>query len=327
MSYEKATLARARLAMRKVRRFLRDPNVNLIDFGYREQGGETKIDDERLTIRFHMNEKFRGPELEAAQLEGRTNADYSGLTVDGFTIDIIAAPHRLQAWPRWGRGWSQPKDPRATAQNPMLGGISISNEYHYTYGTLGGLVFDRHTHAELLLSNWHVLIGDWRLRWSRLIYQPGRLDGGTHADTVAIVERSAMQVNLDAAVARLTGARSVTNDQLELEPVTGTAWAYPGMHVVKSGRASKITRGIITGIEGTAMLRYAGQERTIRNVMTIVPRGIEVSRGGDSGSFWLDENNKRVVGLHFAGSDFPEQGLAMDILPVLDALEVYIPQA
>ena len=40
----------------------------------------------------------------------------------------------------------------------------------------------------------------------RLIFQPGRLDGGTAANAVARLTRDAMAVNLDAAVATLTGS-------------------------------------------------------------------------------------------------------------------------
>jgi hypothetical protein len=63
----------------------------------------------------------------------------------------------------------------------------------------------------------------------------------------------------------------------------------------------------------------------IRNTVTIDQRqaGEEVSRGGDSGSFWLDASTRQAVGLHFAGSDYPrELGLAMDMRTVLDALGV-----
>ncbi len=58
--------------------------------------------------------------------------------------------------------------------------------------------------------------------------------------------------------------------------------------------------------------------------MTIEPRfGFgQVSAPGDSGSLWIDPETKQGVGLHFAGSDFPERGLAIDLLSVLDALNV-----
>jgi endonuclease G len=208
----------------------------------------------------------------------------------------------------------------------MRGGISISDEYHYTFGSLGGLVIDRAAGAEMILSNWHVLVARWGARPGQRIFQPGRGDGGTAADTVAVLARDAMPVNLDAAVARLNGSRKLINEQLHLGPVTGVGQAQLGMEVVKSGRKTGITFGRVTAIEGTARMPYDGMERIIRNVVTIEPRSPyeEVSAGGDSGSWWLEAKTRRVVGLHFAGSNSPERALAHDMASVLEALNVEI---
>jgi len=209
--------------------------------------------------------------------------------------------------------------------DPLRGGISISDEYHNAAGTLGGMVIDRLTGETMLLSNWHVLVADWGARTGQRIYQPGRLDGGVAVDTIATLTRDAMAANLDAAVATLNGDRRLINDQLDLGPVTGVGRAELGMELVKSGRSSGVTHGIVTAVEGTAKLRYGLLERIIRNVVTIEPRGFgEVSAPGDSGSWWLDPATMRAIGLHFAGSDFPERGLAIDMPTVLDVLNVDI---
>ena len=96
------------------------------------------------------------------------------------------------------------------------------------------------------------------------------------------------------------------------------------MDVVKSGRRTNITYGRVTGVEGTSTMTYAGVRRLIRNVITIDPQPdrFEVSAGGDSGSFWLRQATMEVVGLHFAGSNRPERALAIDMKPILDALNV-----
>jgi endonuclease G len=52
--------------------------------------------------------------------------------------------------------------------------------------------------------------------------------------------------------------------------------------------------------------------------------GGEVSRPGDSGSWWLNTVTKEAIGLHFAGSDMPERALALNMPSVLDALNVEI---
>jgi len=97
-----------------------------------------------------------------------------------------------------------------------------------------------------------------------------------------------------------------------------------GMNVIKSGRTTDVTRGRVTGVEGVFRGYYAGVNRLIRHVITIVPRvdGAQVSAAGDSGSFWLDEETMHAVGLHFAGQDAPERALAIDMQQVLDALNV-----
>jgi endonuclease G len=208
----------------------------------------------------------------------------------------------------------------------MRGGISISNERHNAHGTLGTLVIDRETGDEMILSNWHVLAADWRARPGSRIYQPGRLDGGSSLDTVATLTRHAMSVNLDAAVATLSDSRRLINDQFELGQVTGVGQAELGMAVVKSGRRTGVTHGRIIAIEGVAKIGYGHLERIIRHILTIEPRWKvgEVSAPGDSGSIWLDQATMQTVGLHFAGSNFPERGLALDMSSVLEALNINI---
>jgi hypothetical protein len=326
MNFDAMTLARARLALRDaVRTFLFDPNVNLIGMGYPEHAG--RIAEDELAIRVHVKKKMAGPALEAAAEAGRTA--FIPPEIGGFPTDVLQGTYRLHPWQPW-RPWQpwQPAtevDARAARLDPMEGGISISDESHVACGTLGGKVVDRITGAEMILSNWHVLAVDWQARQGQLIYQPGRLDGGTVMNAVARLTRDAMAVNLDAAVATLTGSRPLTDEQLGVGTVTGAGSGQLGLQVVKSGRKSRITFGRITEIDSTARIRYGDLERLIRNVMSIDPlNGGEVSRPGDSGSWWLNAETREAIGLHFAGTDLPERALALDMPAVLDALGVDI---
>jgi endonuclease G, mitochondrial len=312
---------RVRVAMQEaVRGWIYDPNVTLIDYGWPEHSGSLAKDE--LAIRLHVVNKLTPLALEAATREGLTRGPipgtFAGILTDVRQIGVI----RPQQW--WGGRWQRPAEPRARRADPMQGGISISNAYTYGYGTLGGLVMDRETGARMMLSNWHVLAAQWHAQPGWPIYQPGRGDGGSQQDTVARLSHHAMSCGLDAAVAELTGSRELENDEFGLEPVRGVAWAQSGMEVIKSGRRTGITYGRVTGVEGTARLNYRGVYRLIRNVMTIEPRtaGGVVSAGGDSGSFWLEEETMQAVGLHFAGGDRPERALAVDMQPILDALNV-----
>ncbi len=322
MIIDKRTLAHARLALREAaRNFLFDPNVHLIDFGYPIQKGH--LNESELAIRFHVREKLSNVALETAAETGQTRPIPAA--IGGFKTDVPQAKYGLHYTGSWGN--FQPRvEPRAGRAEIMRGGISISNEYQYTYGTLGGLVIDRATGAEMMLSNWHVLVGRWGARPGQRILQAGLGDGGTYKDVAATLVRDAMSANLDAAVAALNGKRGLLNQQLGLKPVTGIARAELGMDVVKSGRKTGVTYGRVTAIEGIAKMNYDRIERIIRHVITIEPRRSfeEVSAGGDSGSWWLETKSMAAVGLHFAGSNAPERALANDMQSVLNALNVAI---
>lgn len=324
MQIDATTMACARRALRRAAGdHLYDPNVTLIDLGRPKRGG--RLARNELAIRVHVRRKLAGLALESALLRGATTAGIPR-EIEGFPTDVIEATYRTHLWP-WSLAWkTAPTGARARRADPLRGGISISDEYHNAYATLGGLVADRASGAEMMLSNWHVLVASWRARTGQRIVQPGRLDGGTTADTVAALTRDAMGANLDAAVATITGRRELINDQLQLGAVRGVGSAELDMRTVKSGRRTAITHGVVVGIEGEAKLSYGGVRRTIRQVVTMEPlvAGNEISAGGDSGSWWLEVASRRAVGLHFAGSDAPETALAMDMPAVLNALNVAV---
>ena len=320
MDIQPMTLALARLALgQAIQNHLFDPNVSLIDFGYPEHDGRLYMDE--LAIRIHVRKKMSGAALETAIEAGATRRIPE--SYGGFQTDVPQTSLRLhQGW--W---WPRPAvaaNSRARRRNPCVGGISISNQYQRSSGTLGGLVIDRGTGARMVLSNWHVLVGSWSARPGQKIYQPGRLDGGNSTDEIARLSRDAMGSNLDAAVAILNGERPLIDDQYELGPVTGVQSPVLGIRVVKSGRRTAITYGMVTAIEGVARLRYDSLNRVIHRVLTIEPQNTfeQVSGPGDSGSIWLEEGSHKAIGLHFAGSDYPERALAMEMQPVLEALQV-----
>lgn len=321
MKLDPKTLMNARLAVREaVRRWIYDPNVMLIDFGWPEHDG--KLAPDELAIRIHVKEKrARGPALEAAIARGITRAPMPEF-FKGFQVDVPQGIYRLHQIPG---GWRPSGSQRARRNSPMRGGISVSNAYRNIYGTLGGPVVDRETGKRMLLSNWHVLAGSWNAQPGWPIYQPGVGDGGDSTDAVAVLSRHAMSTGFDAAVALLNGDRQLINDQVDLGPVRGVGSAELGMQVVKSGRKTNVTYGVVTGFEATLKMTYrSGVERLIQSVVTIEPEPPmrEVSAGGDSGSFWCNAATMQAVALHFAGTEDPERALAMNIQPVLDALNV-----
>jgi endonuclease G len=304
-----------------------DPNVSLIDLGWRILDRQGQEVERELCVRVHVRQKPYGKAFDTFA------ALYPERVVDperiGYRVDVPKANYRTHQWTRWPGQPVAPSNVRGRLSNPMRGGISISNALMSGFGTLGGKVIDRETGKELILSNWHVLVSTWYAWPGLAIYQPGQGDGGQSPYTVALLKNHAMDQMIDAAVAELTGARPLINDQLDIGPVTGAGEPVIGMRVTKSGRRTGVTTGIITGIEGRQAMNYGGIPRVIRHVVHITqaPEGGPVSDRGDSGSWWLEETTRRAVGLHFAGSNEPEYGLAIAMPQVLDALNVDIATA
>ena len=319
-----AALARAAHAL-GVRDYLRDPNVRMVDIGYRICEGEDGQIVEEPTVRFHVYEKLRGPQFESFAINQPERVIPPSIL--SFPTDVVESHYRLSV--TWG-GFSTPRramlsNRRASASNPMFGGMSISDGFSSGYGTLGGLAWDNQSGDPMVLSNFHVLASRGYARAGLPVIQPGRGDGGT--EIVATFDRHGMDQGLDAAVARLNGRRPLNNNQLDLHTVMGMAAPQLGMQVCKSGRASGITHGLITGIGGVLKMRYPiSGERLIRNVAHIVPlyEGMQVSAPGDSGSYWLDASTYQAVGLHFAGADDPEYALALDMTQVASALNIQV---
>jgi endonuclease G len=298
--------------------YLYNPRVTLIDVGWRIKEGVTTGE---LAVRIHLHAKPRGPAFEAFAAS-RPDLVVEKARIPFPVVDIIPASYPLH----WQFPWRQPAA-RAAVFPELRGGISVSNEWVYNYGTLGGIVRDRRNGgAPMILGNWHVLAGSAYARPGLRILQPGMGDGGTWQHTVARLARHAMDEGIDAAVATLTGTRPWRNEQLDLGAVAGVGTPAVGARVRKSGRGSELTAGVIDGVDGEYPIRYGGFPHQVRHVCRIVPvpDAAEASRGGDSGAWWLEEESRRATGLHFAGSDEPETALAIAMPRVLAALDVEI---
>ena len=299
-------------ALDSVRReWLRRPGVTAVDVGF-------KIKDEKMTdevaIRAHVERKIATAELASSEVFNVSGKPPK--KVKGFSVDVIEA--------KYGPSAATATEPialddadeaaiaaieRTTAFDPLIGGISCGNP-RVTAGTIGAIVFDRRTCRPMILSNWHVLAGASAAAVGEGILQPGRVDGGTQV--VATLTRMRLDARMDAAVATLNGARGHTRDILGLGAISGVDPAALGMLVVKSGRTTGITRGVIDGVSMSVSIDY-GDPGVVAfaNQIRIVPRApwpavdYEVSMGGDSGSVWLNEANNRAIGLHFAGETDP----------------------
>ena len=234
-----------------------------------------------------------------------------------------------------------------TKQRPAPLGFSVGHPA-ITAGTLGARVVG-HSGIVYILSNNHVLANSNGATLGDATYQPGPFDGGTAADQIGtlaayspIVFTSTASNTMDAAVAQVNpadvGTGTPTDDgygtpgstifgDANGDGVFDNKIELLGLPVQKYGRTTKLTKGAITGINGTLTICYevlfifCMKSARFVDQLIIEPGGF--SGGGDSGSLIVtDDANKSPVGLLFAGST--TQTIANRIDLVLDYFDVSI---
>ncbi len=189
---------------------------------------------------------------------------------------------------------------------PAMGGLSIGH-YEITAGTLGCLV--KRGQDTCILSNNHVLANENRGVAGDPILQPGRFDGGKEdKDAIArldsFVTVQAEETNtVDAALAVPFDPRDVTPDILNIGRVRGTRAADLEEKVMKSGRTTRVTNGVVTDVSATLKVGYATGSFLFTDQMVIQGDKGAFSAGGDSGALIVDYQGN-AVGLLFAGSPF-----------------------
>jgi len=210
---------------------------------------------------------------------------------------------------------------------PLALGTSLGHE-HVSAGTLGAIVFARG--AFFLLSNDHVLADEDRAKKGDAVLQPGRADRGrAPVDVVARYERAVRLKKtgnlVDAALARIEA--DVAFDAARLRGVGAlgavrTEPLRPGDRVVKRGRTTGLTRGVVSAIEVDGVIvGYDRGELRFDDQLEISPAGrTPFSRGGDSGSLIVDAD-RRPAALLFAGND-ADTTYANPLPTVLQALKV-----
>jgi hypothetical protein len=207
---------------------------------------------------------------------------------------------------------------------PALPGYSIGH-HNITAGTFGCLVRDirrccckpekesdcTQSREEcagdyLILSNNHVLAASNQGKPGDLILQPGPFDGGVYpSSAIATLERFEPIVftfpqgyNLvDAAVARPSHSRNATASIIGILIPRGVDQAFIGAPVIKAGRTTQVTVGIVIAVNATVAINYGIGVAVFRHQIITTA----MAAGGDSGSLLMDANLS-AVGLLFAGS-------------------------
>ncbi|MGH9720001.1 MAG: hypothetical protein ACRD8O_07295, partial [Bryobacteraceae bacterium] len=209
-------------------------------------------------------------------------------------------------------------------RRPIVGGISISPLNADFVGTLGCFVrrvTAGGTQQIFALSNNHVLADVDRLPIGTRIVQPGPETGPTQtADLFARLHTvipirfpaggQPVANRFDAAIATVTDQNLIRRGNMfginNYDPARIAA-PRPGMRVVKCGRTTGVTRGVVTAtnVQGVN-INYGTQQQpritTFTDTVSIRnPGGPSFSRPGDSGSVILEEATGRPVALLFAG--------------------------
>jgi len=234
-----------------------------------------------------------------------------------------------------------------TRQRPAPLGFSVGHPA-ITAGSIGARVVDGSGQV-YVLSNNHVLANSNDASTGDPALQPGAFDGGTApADSIGSlfafkqIDFSGGPNTIDAAIALTNtsnlGNATPTDDgygtpsaaifgDANNDGVFDDKSALLGLNVQKFGRTTKLTKGQITGINGTVEVCYEVfiifclKSATFVDQLIIEPGSF--SGGGDSGSLIVsDDENKNPVGLLFAGSS--AQTIANRIDLVLNNFGVHV---
>jgi hypothetical protein len=236
---------------------------------------------------------------------------------------LVSGPIRKQAFP-------------LDRERPLRMGSSVGHAKGGT-GSLG--CFVRCRGVECLLSNNHILALENRANFGDPVVQQARSDGGrdprdrvaTLFNSIEILFGGAMINHFDAAIAALLPDVAHVGGQSDI-PLSGqTVNAQVGAKILKVGRQTIGTEGVVTAIEmDQVMVEYGvgRASKTARFDGQIAISGTAFqpfSKKGDSGAVVLDGEG-HGVGLLFAGSaNGGENGgglsFANPLAEVLQALE------
>jgi endonuclease G, mitochondrial len=307
-------------------KYLDDPHITSVGIGYKQKDGKPTNE---VCIQFTVKSKLPEPELEAM---GRPPIPkvfvINGKEVSTDVLEREFHPSYLIVQP-------EAKSSRKQRLDTLVPGISVSHPSG-TAGTLGAIVYDLTSGQPCMLSNWHVLhtpdgnLGD-------TVVQPGPYDDNrVSLNAAGVLIRSHLGVAGDCAIARIEH-RGVDGKVLDLgvQPAQ-IARTDLGDKVVKSGRTTEVTFGIVTRIDVVTKINYGGTVGAQKiGGFEIGPDpnhpgpGGEVSMGGDSGSAWLIAKNGKasniMVGLHFAGEgqgDPDEHAIACYAHSVFEKLDI-----
>jgi endonuclease G, mitochondrial len=312
MSKKSASMESLKAFVRKeATHFLQQQNITSVGIGYKVKAGKPT---KELSIQFTVTSKVAPEELASIDAIEIPKA----FTIDGIEVltDIIARSYDLSAKAVKPEALPQ----RKVAINPVVPGVSIGHP-SISAGTAGCVVYDANSGVPFILSNWHVLQGQ-NGKIGDEIVQPGSYDDNrVDRNIVGKLVRSHLGIAGDCAIASID-QRRLASEIFDLNVgVSRIGEPELGDRVIKSGRTTDVTYGIVQRIHITTRIDYEVGTKEI-GCFEIGPdpeqpaENGEISMGGDSGAAWLlverGQTTNMMVGLHFAGEvgDDPENALA-----------------
>ncbi|MDH6247767.1 IPT/TIG domain-containing protein [Mycobacterium sp. OTB74] len=201
---------------------------------------------------------------------------------------------------------------------PLLGGISVARDTGLSAtGTLGGIVRDSGTGELRGLSCAHIFVIGSTGQPGDPIEQP-ELPSSQQpnpANVIGTLLRSGFPTTpnplppgipvgfSDSAICTIT--RSATAEIVDIGLVNGTAIPQLGDRVMKRGKTTGLTHGIVNGIHREMQGTNGNQTAFLEDQFEIQvdgTRSLVWSAAGDSGSLVVKEDTLEVVGLLWAGT-------------------------
>ena len=227
---------------------------------------------------------------EKAEVNLSSLAKFFGVSLESFRVKYVGEISALHTTNR---------------HRPAFPGVSIGH-YNITAGTFGCLVEDEDGRIHILSNN-HVLADLNSANLGEPILQPGPADGGNrHNDNIAELS-TFMPIDfqglnrIDAALAEPFNYADVLPDIPHIGRVTGITNPRLNIRVIKFGRTTGLTFGVLVARNATIKVNMEGRDVLFEDQIVIEGDRGRFSDGGDSGSLILD-TNRRAIGLLFAGS-------------------------
>src|SRR5688500_13163571 len=133
---------------------------------------------------------------------------------------------------------------------------------------------------------------------------------------------SDITAQVDAAIATLNNGVRFSQEVILVGAVRGSTAAAVNDFVLKHGRTTQLTRGQVTSITWPVSRT---DKHSFTNQIRIAPVAptTDMSEGGDSGSAYIKETTREIIGLHHAGDG--NAALGNQIGPVLTRMNVRVP--